>query len=512
MEHPALRLRRVSKNFAGVPALRNVDVDVAQGEIRALVGQNGSGKSTLIKILAGFHTPEPGASANLAGEPFRLGHPAAAEDAGLRFVHQDLALVSELDTTENLALGGGFPRRNFGLVDWRQARSDAKMRLSRLGYEFDISSPVAELTAAQRTAIAVARALDERVSAPKMLVLDEPTANLPVAEVIRLMDLVRSVRDRGVSVLFVSHHLHEVFGLCDSVTVLRDGAYVDTRPTEGLTEPELVTLMVGRELAAAQEHHRGDADSAGNEVVLEAKNLSTRLIRSASLTVSAGEVVGVAGLTGSGREHLGPAIFGGITRGGTVSLQGRTLPTGRPDLAMAGGVGFVPAERHANALFPEQTLRENISVAEPRAHTKGPFVDRRRERSDVQRWLERLDVRPPSPEAEIQSLSGGNQQKVVLARWLRRRPKVLVLDEPTQGVDVGAKAEIHQLVAEAARTGTAVLVISTDHQELARLCDRVLVLYAGEIVATPAAPALDADLLTSLTLSPKADQLGRQPA
>jgi ribose transport system ATP-binding protein len=438
---PALSVRGLSKTFVGQRALVDVDLDVAPGEIRALVGENGCGKSTLIKILAGFHEPDPGAVVTVGGEPLTLGRPGAGEAAGLRFVHQDLGLVTGLDSVDNLALGQGYRARRAGLIDWAGER-----RAAQAG---------------------------------------------------RLFALVRTVRDSGVSVLFVSHHFDEVFALADSVTVLRDGRVVDTRPVAGLTEPELVELVIGRPLEL---HEDLGLRSAREDTVLSARGLHGRVVAGVDLDVHAGEVLGVAGITGSGREELAAMLFGGLPRTGTVTVAGSAVPALRPDRAIAAGMGLVPAERHANAAFLAASLRENVTVVDMRRNVVAGLLRRRRERSDVAHWLDRLQVRPARTETAMAALSGGNQQKVVLARWLRQSPSVLVLDDPTQGVDIGAKTEIHGLVDEAAARGTAVLVLSSDHEELVRLCHRVLVLRSGAVSDELHPPALTAERLTASTI------------
>jgi ribose transport system ATP-binding protein len=496
----ALSVRGLSKTVVGQRALTDVDLDVAPGEIRALVGENGCGKSTLIKILAGFHEPDPGATVTVGGETLTLGRPGAGEAAGLRFVHQDLGLVAGLDGVDNLALGRGYRARRAGLIDWAGERRAAQEALRRLGYEIDLRTPVGRLTISERTAVAVARALAQRdgdAGAATMLVLDEPTANLPAAEAARLFALVRTVRDSGVSVLFVSHHFDEVFALADAVTVLRDGRVVATRPVAGLSEPELVELVIGRPLEL---HEDLGLRSARADTVLSARGLRGRVVAGVDLDVHAGEVLGVAGITGSGREELAGMLFGGVPRSGTVSVAGHEVPPQRPDRAIAAGMGLVPAERHANAAFLAASLRENVTMVDVRRNVVAGLLRHRRERSDVVHWLERLQVRPARSETAMAALSGGNQQKVVLARWLRQEPRVLVLDDPTQGVDIGAKAEIHGLIDEAAANGTAVLVLSSDHEELARLCHRALVLRSGVVADELRPPALTAERLTAGTI------------
>lgn len=491
----ALTVTNMSKSFSGPRVLDSVSLSVEPGEIRALVGENGSGKSTLIKILAGFHLPDEG-SAEVGGEPLLLGHGEASEAAGLRFVHQDLGLVNNLDAVDNLALGVGYPSFR-GRIRWRQERKRTRAALAELGYEFDVRRPAGSLAMSERTALAVARAMTPRQTPARVLILDEPTANLPAAEAERLFQLARRVADSGVAVMFVSHHFDEVFELAQSVTVLRDGKHIITRPVAGLTEDKLIELVIGRSL----EHVVHDAKAAERrEVVLEVTGLGCDVLNDVDITVHAGEIVGIAGITGSGRDEVATAVFGGADRAGKVVINGTAVPPMRPDRAITLGMGLVPAERHANAAFMTSTLRENITVTRPGIHFRAGLLRKNPERSDVATWLERLDVRPRNSEFTMSDLSGGNQQKVVLARWLRMKPKVLVLNDPTQGVDIGAKSDIHKLIDEAAGEGTAVLVISTDHEELVRLCHRVLILRRGKVADEMTGDRMDHDLITAATI------------
>lgn len=496
----ALSITGLSKTFGGNRALADVELSLAPGEIRGLVGQNGCGKSTLIKVLAGYHDPDDGAQISVGGTELHLGIPGSGQSAGLRFVHQELGLVESLDVVDNLALGHGYATTSFGTIDGKAERARAETALAELGVELDLGKQAGSLTMSERTMLAVARAVQERSGKTHVLVLDEPTANLPAAEAVRLFDLVRRIRDRGVAVLFVSHHLSEVFSLCDSVTVMRDGKTVTTRPLEGLVESGLVELMIGRRVDEFASDHNTTVDSEG-ETVLDVDGLSCGAIRDLSFSIRSGEVLGIAGITGSGREEIVPALFGAESRLGAVSIDGRPVEQGRPDLAMSAGIGCVPAERSTNAAFASASLRENVSVADPWMFTRAGLLQGKREKSDVATWLQRLGVRPTGDtERHLGTLSGGNQQKVVLARWLRRKPRVLMLDEPTQGVDIGAKADIHTLIDDAAASGSAVLVVSTDHGELSRLCDRVIVLSVGHVVDEFVRPQIEADRLTASSL------------
>jgi ribose transport system ATP-binding protein len=498
---PVLSVSTLSKSFNGVRVLKDVSLTLEPGEIRALVGQNGCGKSTLIKILAGFYSPDRGGSVTVDGRSLQFSNGVASEQAGLRFVHQDLGLVDALDTVDNLALGKGYPSFR-GRISWRTERRRAREALAELGYSVDVTKPVADLAMSECTAVAVARALSPVGPAPKVLILDEPTANLPNAEAERLYALAKRVASTGVAVLFVSHHFDEVFELADTVTVIRDGVHVATGAVKGMTEDALIAQVIGRTLAPFE---RDVVEVERGPVALHATSITGATLRGVDITVHAGEVVGVAGITGSGRDEVAPALFGGMHRRGVVEVDGAVLPPGRPDRSIAMGIGLVPAERRSNAAFMQDSIRENVTVSKAGEHMVGGILRRRRERADVARWLERLDVRPRNTEYAMSALSGGNQQKVVLARWLRMDPKLLILDEPTQGVDVGAKADIHSRIDEAASRGTGVLVVSTDHEELVRLCHRVLILRRGRVVDELTGTSLDNDLITAATI-------GRDPA
>jgi ribose transport system ATP-binding protein len=472
-----LSVRGLSKTFTGTKVLDDVDFDVRAGEVHALVGQNGSGKSTLIKVLSGFHEPDPGAEMEIAGTPIAPNDAAASQAAGLRFVHQDLGLVGTLDTVENLALGRGYDTAFAGRIRWRAERREAVRRMRALGYDFDVRRPVAELAAAERTGIAIARALHEWEQA-RVLVLDEPTAALPRHEVAVLFEAVRRVREKGLGVIYVSHRLDEVFDIGDRVTVLRDGRRVTTTSVQELDEERLVSLMVGGEKLKPPRTR----EAAGSEVVLSAEGICGVVVDNVDLTVRAGEVVGIAGLTGSGREEILPLLFGTTPRHGDVTVGGRAVAP-HPVAAKRAGMALVSADRHATGSVTSLTVRENCTLTDLRRLSRGPALLRRsEERREVAEWIAALDVRPPRPEALFASLSGGNQQKVVLAKWLRLEPVVLLLDEPTQGIDVHAKATIHALARDVAAKGSAIVIASSDDAELCNTCDRILVMRDGRLV------------------------------
>jgi ribose transport system ATP-binding protein len=477
----ALETRRLSKTFVASRALVEVDLTIGAGEIHALLGENGSGKSTLIKILAGFHRPDPGGTIHVCNRTLAFGSAHSSHVLGLRFVHQDLALINSRSVADNLLLGSRIPTR-LGTVRSKQVNFQATVALERVGLTLDPDTPVGELSPALRTGVAIARALQEDTSSPaSVLVLDEPTATLPNAEVHHLLEMIRAAAASGVAVLYVTHRLEEVLELADWVTVLRDGHRVASRPARDASRTDLVGLLVGRDYREA--HPDVVPRSEGNgQARLDAHGLVTAQLGGVDLKLRAGEIVGVAGLTGSGRDHLLAAIFGAVPRlGGTVTVDRQALPPGRPDLAMKAGVGYLPSDRPALGALGLLTSRENVTISDPARHWRWPRLSLRSERAEINGWNERLSVRPSDPERTFASLSGGNQQKLLMARWLRRDPKVLLLDEPTQGVDIGAKAAIHDQIITTARNGAAIAISSADADELAAVSHRVIVLSEGRI-------------------------------
>jgi ribose transport system ATP-binding protein len=475
-----LELHNLSKTFPGTKALDGVGLEIRAGEIHALVGQNGSGKSTLIKILAGFHDPDVGASSTIRGSDFRLGDSAAAHTTGLRFVHQDLGLIESLDCVDNLALGFGYVTGAGGRINWRRQRAKAREALGRVGHgDIKVTKPVSHLTAFEKTALAIVRAVQDWEENVSLLVLDEPTATMPRPEVDRLFTLIRRVAGAGTGVLLVSHHLDEVFAIANRVTVLRDGRSEGTHKVADLTRADLIQLMTGGivdEVTRASEEH-------AEEIVLSVRGLAGRGLRGLDLDVHRGEVLGIAGLDGSGRDEICELIFGARPRRGTVTVNGRELPPHRPDLAIRRSLALVPADRHGSGLVMTESVRENLTLVDLKPFWRGWRLSRARERRVTREWIEKLSIRTRSADAVVESLSGGNQQKVVMGKWLRTEPTVLLLDEPTQGVDVGAQAELHRLMGAAADQGSAVVLCSSDERELSNVCDRVLVLCDGSFEA-----------------------------
>ncbi len=495
---PALAARGLSMAFGGQQVLHAASLTVDAGEVHALVGHNGSGKSTLVKILAGVYTPLPSAEIAVGGRTIAAGDPQASYAAGLRFVHQDLGLVDTLDVVDNVLFGTSYPLRRGGRIDWSAARRAVSEILEQLGYRVNVRAPVARLSVADRTGVALARALYAPRGRASLVVLDETTAALAAAGVDHLFDAVRRLTDLGLGVLYISHRLDEVFAIADRTTVLRDGRVVAVERVGDLDEDRLIELIVGRGLdrpAAAR------APEATRPAALTVRGLSAGGVRRADFDLGAGEILGIAGLDGSGRDSVAPALFGAIPRRGVVRVGGRPVAAGRPDLAIRAGIGLLPADRLRNGLFGRLSGAANLTVSDLPTRVRFGPLDRSRERAIATDWFERLDVRPRDPALPVQSLSGGNQQKVLLGRSLRLDPDVLLLDEPTQGVDVGAVDRIHALLRAAAADGAGVLVCSSDSNELARLCDRVLVFTNGVIRAELVGAELSVHAIDAAALS-----------
>jgi ABC-type sugar transport system ATPase subunit len=477
---PVLRLGELSKTFAGTRALIGASLDIRPGEIHALVGQNGSGKSTLIKTLAGYHAPDPGAEAELDGEPFDLGR---AVPDGLRFVHQDLGLVLELNAMDNLALRGGFARGAMGRVLWSEQEAETERVLARFGVDLDIHRPLAAATPVERTVVAIAAALQGWHGGPGVLVLDEPTAVLPHDEVERLFAVVREVRAAGTSVLYVSHRLDEIFELADRVTVLRGGCVIGTQAVGDIDAGGLASLMVGEEVDP--DYRAPVAARPDAPVVLEARDVQGRWLRGVDLDVHRGEILGIAGLAGAGVLEL-PYVIAGCAKhnvSGRLRLPERSSEWTDAADAQDLDIPLVPADRGREGIVAEFAVSENLSLSVLGRLGRRARLDRRAEAELVEQWTQRLGVVSAGPGAPISTLSGGNQQKVVVARCLVRDPELLVLCEPTAGVDIGTRVAIYELIAELSRNGLTVVLSSSDAGDVLAMCTRVVVLRDGRVAA-----------------------------
>jgi ribose transport system ATP-binding protein len=480
---PLLEFRGVAKSFGGVKAVRHADLDVRPGEIHALLGENGAGKSTLVKILAGAHQRDQG-QILWQGHPIEIETLGAADALGIRIIYQHLNVLDHLTVAENLALGRE-PRR-FGLLRRGEIRRRAEQALAALGVELDVHRPGSALRVAEKQLIEIARALS--AGETSLLVMDEPTASLGDREVEKLFEVVRGLRDRGIAIIYISHKLEEILGLVDRITILRDGQTVTTLQAAEATQQDLITHMVGRELG----HHVERRSRPADDVVLEAEDLWTEAgLKGVSLQLRAGEVLGVYGLLGSGRTELARALFGADPLvSGTVRLNGEPVSFRSPRDATRHGLGLVPEER-AQAVFPFLSIRENLTAASTDRIFSCGLLRRGVEREAARRVVKDLKIRTPSEEQLLGRLSGGNQQKVVVGRWLLREAPILIMDDPTVGVDVGAKDELYQLISDMTANGTSVLLSSSELPELLQLSDRMIVLREGRLAAL-----LEGDQLT----------------
>ncbi len=470
---PLLEVTGLSKHFTGTLALDAIDFDLRSGEIHALLGQNGAGKSTLIKILAGVYAPDAG-DIRFEGRAARPG----ADPLPISFIHQDLGLVDWMTVAENVAVQTGYPRDRLGLISWREVRRAARTALAEMGSEIDPDVVVSTLAAAERSLVAIGRALAVRSD---ILVLDEPTAALPESDVSHLLDALRRLRSNGIGIIYVTHRLDEVFRIADRVTVLRDGRRVASMPVHETSPADLVEKIVGRSMSDAFVKPA----PASERVVLNVDRVVAEAVGPVSFTVAAGETLGLVGLRGAGHHTIGRAIFGQIPiSAGHIRLDGRQVDPSDPADAMQKQIGFVSSRRAEESIAANMSVRENVYI-NPVATGRSVLqpVWRRDELAESHAVLKRFSIKPPDPERAVATLSGGNQQKVVLARWMEAKVRLLVLEEPTIGVDVGSKAEIYHLLQQSLKEGLAVLLLSSDFEEVERVCHRALVFSRGRVVS-----------------------------
>jgi ABC-type sugar transport system ATPase subunit len=472
---PVLSMGGIRKSFGGVRALRGVDLDVRPGEVLALVGENGAGKSTLMEILCGNLRADAG-TITYQGRPVHFAGAREAAFAGLSIVHQELSLVPYLTVAENIfcAREPVFPV--IGFVDRRRLYREAAEVLKRFDLDVAPNMPAGRLPVAVQQMVEIAKALSLDC---KVLVLDEPTSALTDRETHYLFDIIHRLRERGVAIIYISHKLQEVFEIADRIMVLRDGALVDTRATAEVSADDVVRMMVGRELGTGYPQR----DSEIRNVALRVEGLTREpRFRNVSFELRAGEILGVAGLVGAGRTDVARAIFGiDRAQAGTVYVDGQRLHIAGPEDAIAHGIGYVPEDRKDQGLFLGLTVRANIGAASLRANSVGGFMSSGREVAMAEEYVKRLSIRTPGIYATTSNLSGGNQQKVMLAKWLAIKPRILLVDEPTRGVDVGAKAEVHAILRQLARSGVAVLMVSSELPEILGASDRILVMHEGNV-------------------------------
>ena len=486
---PLLSMRGVVKRFGAVAALTDAALEVERAEVHALIGQNGAGKSTLIKVLTGFHRRDAG-TVSFEDAPFEASSPQDAQAKGIATIYQEVNLVGFRSVAENICLGRRFSK--LGLLDTGAMRAEARRLLGRFDLDLDVRRPLDAFPIATQQMVAIARAIGFR---SKLVIMDEPTSSLDDREVESLFKVIRGLKAEGVSTVFVSHKLDELYAVCDRVTIMRDGATVKVGTMAATPKLDLVATMLGRDLNAVA---RGGATAFGDKArgahrpVMAATNLRRApLVTDVSFTVGAGEIVGLSGLLGSGRTESVRLLFGADRPdGGTMALDGVPFTPTAPRDAIAAGLGFCTEDRKREGIVPDLSVRENLTLALMPRLTRAGIVDETRQRAIVARFVKRLGIRCSSPEQPVRELSGGNQQKVLLARWLCTDPKLLILDEPTRGIDVGAKGEIQALIRELAEGGLAVLMISSEIEEIVEGADRAAVLRDGRSVVALAGAEL----------------------
>ena len=473
---PLIAARGISKAFAGVEVLRDVDLDLRAGEIHALLGENGAGKSTFAKIVAGVHRPTRGTLA-MNGEAVEVPNPIAAQKLGITLIHQEPISFPDLSVAENLVLG-----RNedgwFGRVPWAEMTRDARKYMDLLGVQIDVTRPMRGLSIADQQMVEIARAL---ASDSRLIIMDEPTAPLTPKEVETLFGIARRLRDEGRTIIFISHRLEEVRALCDRVTIFRDGNKISTEEIGSLTDADIIRLMIGRPLKEYMHKHGASI----GDVALAVEDLTLPGVFSdISLTVRKGEIVGLGGLVGAGRTDVARAIFGvAPAASGTIRIDGKPAEIRKPDDAIALGLAFVPEDRAVAGIFATLPVEQNITAAVPGKIAPRGIIRRAVEKALASEAVKKLRIRLATMRQPIGELSGGNQQKAILARWLLTDPSILILDEPTRGIDIGVKAEFYEMIGEMAEQGRAILLISSELPELLALCDRILVMSEGQLTA-----------------------------
>jgi ribose transport system ATP-binding protein len=479
VQTPVLEMRGISKSFHGVPALHNVQLTVFPGEVHALMGENGAGKSTLMKILAGAYIADAG-EIQINGKPVRISDPGEARNTGITLIYQELNVAPNLTVAENIFMGKE-RLQGWAFLNRDGMRQEADAILQNLGASFNADTIVSRLSIAEQQQVEIARALKDN---SRILVMDEPTAALSDRETDRLFEIIRRLRDDGIAIIYISHRMEEVYSLADRVSVLRDGEYVGTLERGEISSERLVQMMVGRSLKDFYEHTTtGRAERNGSPLLRVVGLTDGHKIKPASLDLYAGEVVGLAGLVGAGRTELARLIFGADPKtGGEIYLNGERLKITRPTDAIAAGIGYVPEDRKDLGLFLEMSSRKNITMNVLGEGGNSGVMNLRYLHQLADQAVDQLSIRLSSPAIRAIDLSGGNQQKLLLARWLAIKPKVLLLDEPTRGVDIGAKSEIYRIISDLAANGVAILMISSELPEILGMSDRVLVMREGRLV------------------------------
>ncbi|WP_029042502.1 sugar ABC transporter ATP-binding protein [Cucumibacter marinus] len=485
---PALRLEGIVKTFPGVRALDGVDFEVRPGEVHALMGENGAGKSTLMKVLAGMYQPNEG-QILIEDRPTIMANPIEAKHNGVILIHQELSLAEQLTVAENIFLGE-LPRSRLGFVDWKILDDRVGTILQKLNCDFGPRTKVGKLSIAKKQMVEIARALTHE---GRVVVFDEPTASLTDAEKVVLFDVINELKADGVGIVYISHRMEEIFTISDRITVLRDGTYRGTLTTAETDEDEVTQLMIGRSL----DYSRNESSGEFGDLVLEVAGLSCgKLFEDVSFNVRAGEVVGFYGLVGAGRTEIAETLFGlREPTAGSIRLNSSDVSIASPAEAIANGISLVPESRKEQGLVLGMNCRDNITLPQVGDMTAGPFVSNGAEVAIYDMYRDRLDIKAPTWRSLVGNLSGGNQQKIVIGKWLAMKPRLLIVDEPTRGIDVGSKAEIHNLIRELARSGYAVIVISSEMPEILRVSDRVIAMYQGRITREFTAAEVNEDNL-----------------
>ena len=475
MSEYVLEMREITKRFPGVLALDKVRLELRAGEVHCLVGENGAGKSTMMKILAGAQPMDDG-EIRLGGAPVAIQSPHHAQELGISMIYQEFNLSPFLSVAENIFLGREPRLGKTPFIDWPRMYREAEEVLARIRVRLDVRQPVNELSVAQQQMVEIAKALSVNA---KIIVMDEPSATLTEHELAALFDLIKVLRGQGIGLIYISHRLEEIFEIGDRVTVMRDGQYVDTKPVGEVIREDIIRMMVGRELT---EEFPKEVFDCGEERLRVAGLSRAGVFQDVSFSLHTGEIVGLTGLVGAGRTEVARAIFGADRKtGGSVLLDGKPIEVRSPQDAIRHGIGLLTEDRKNQGLVLNMTMRENTTLANLTELLRGPFIDRGKERNVAQHYVGDLQIKTPTVEQAVQNLSGGNQQKVVLAKWLFTKSRVLIFDEPTRGIDVGAKAEIFKLMNNLVREGVAVLVISSELPEVLGMCDRILVMHEGRL-------------------------------
>ncbi|MCM3762963.1 sugar ABC transporter ATP-binding protein [Alkalihalobacillus oceani] len=490
-----LKMSGIDKSFPGVKALSNVDLELYKGEVHALMGENGAGKSTLMKILSGLYQPTDG-TFYVKGKEVRFQSPADAEDAGISMIHQEFNLFPNLTVAENIFIERSSILGKAGLINWKSMYDRAQALIESLGATIDVRDKVQDLSVQSQQVVEIAKAISFDAD---ILIMDEPSAALPENEVKNMLEVVRRLKEKGVAIVYVSHRMPEVFEIADKVTVLRDGNKIATKPVQETTQSELISMMVGK---AVDELYPSKTKAISEDAVLAVQDLEITPRHQVSFELRKGEIVGLFGLVGAGTHNVAQRLFGLKRGGGTISINGKKVKISRPKQAKKNDIGYVPPDRHRHGLVKEMTVQENLTLTILEKLSYYSKLNKKKEKEIIQTYIQDLQIKTPHEKQVVNLLSGGNQQKIVLSKWLVTHPKILILEEPTRGVDVGAKAEIYALIQKLANEGMSILFISTEMPEVIGMSDRILVMHEGAIVKQYSYGEVEQNELLAIASSP----------